>query len=73
MIASSIEKEYPYHITCPTLLIIGDYDNAPTKRLNQLWAENTVFVLLQIANAGHNSNIDQPKIVNQAIEDFIGG
>lgn len=72
MLAEAVEQNRPYQLTCPTLLICGQYDQAGSvKKYNKDWTRNTGFSLVWIPNAGHNSNIDNPEAVNNEIENFI--
>ncbi|MDE6591593.1 MAG: alpha/beta hydrolase [Oscillospiraceae bacterium] len=66
------EDNCDLEISCPTLLIIGEKDiTGKVKAYNKAWSKNTGFPLVTIPNAAHNSNIDNPKAVNKAIEEFI--
>lgn len=72
ILAEAIEQNRPYDIDCPALLICGEQDHAgSSKRYNRAWAKKTGFPLLWIKNAGHNSNTDQPELINASIENFI--
>ena len=58
-----------YEIKCPALLICGEQDHAGScVRYNKAWHKNTGIPLEWIKDAGHNSNTDQPEIVNRLIE-----
>lgn len=58
-------------INCPVLLLVGDRDKTGKVRsYNKMWAEKTGYKLVIIENAGHNSNVDNPKAVNNEIEKF---
>lgn len=72
ILAEAIEQDRPYEIDCPALLICGVKDRAGSaKRYNRAWAKRTGLPILWVENAGHNSNTDQPEIINQAIETFV--
>ena len=72
ILAQAIEKNRPYDIDCPALLICGEKDQAgSSKRYNRAWTKKTGLPLLWVKNAGHNSNTDQPELVNAMIEKFI--
>lgn len=72
ILAEAIEKKRPYDIPCPALLICGEKDQAgSSRRYNRAWAKKTGFPLLWVKNAGHNSNTDQPELINASIENFI--
>ena len=72
MLAEAMEKDLPYEITCPALLICGEKDMAGSCiRYNKAWHKHTNIPLEWIKDAGHNSNTDQPEIVNELIENFV--
>lgn len=72
ILAEAIEKKRSYDIDCPALLICGEKDQAgSSKRYNRAWAKKTGFPLLWVKNAGHNSNTDQPELINAMIGKFI--
>ena len=72
ILSEAYEKDLPYEIKCPALLICGEKDKAGSSvRYNKLWHKNTGIPIEWIKNAGHNSNTDQPEIVNKLIENFI--
>lgn len=72
ILAQAIEKDRPYRLDCPTLLLCGGEDRAGSaKRYNARWAEEETLPLVWLPNAGHNSNCDAPERVNGLIEDFI--
>ena len=67
-----IEADLPYIVDCPALLICGKCDQAgSTKRYNKAWHKTTGIPIEWIEKAGHNSNTDQPELVNSLIERFI--
>lgn len=72
MLAEAMEADLPYGIQCPALLICGEKDRAGSCiRYNKAWHKTTGIRLEWIKDAGHNSNTDQPEIVNGLIESFI--
>lgn len=72
MLAEGIEADLPYKISCPALLICGEKDNAGSCiRYNKAWHKKTGIPIEWIKGAGHNSNTDEPDIVNSLIENFI--
>lgn len=72
ILANAIEADLPYEIRCPALLICGEKDRAGSCiRYNKAWHRNTNIPLKWIKNAGHNSNTDQPEIINHLIEDLV--
>ena len=72
MLAEAMEKDLPYEIKCPALLICGEKDMAGSCiRYNKAWHKHTGIPLEWIKGAGHNSNTDAPTVVNALIEEFI--
>lgn len=72
MLAEAMEWDLPYEITCPALLICGEKDKAGSaKRYNREWHRRSGLDIAWIPNAGHNSNTDQPEMVNELIERFV--
>ena len=72
ILAEAVEKNLPYEIKCPALLICGKQDKAGSCiRYNKAWHKNTGISLEWIKDAGHNSNTDQPELVNSLIEKLI--
>ena len=72
MLAEAMEKDLPYAIKCPALLICGEKDRAGSCiRYNKAWHKGTGIPIEWIPNAGHNSNTDAPDVVNGLIETFI--
>lgn len=59
-------------ITCPTLIIVGEEDVAtvPAKSeyLHQHISDSR---LVRIPRAGHTSSVEEPELVNEAIEVFL--
>ena len=73
MLAEAMEKDLPYAINCPALLICGEKDKAGSCiRYNKAWHKNTNIPLKWIKDAGHNSNTDKPEEINQLIEMVVG-
>ena len=59
-------------ITCPVLLLIGEQDKTgKVRQYNRAWAQKTRFPLEIIPDAAHNSNVDNPAAVNEAIARFL--
>ena len=59
-------------LPCPVLLIVGEKDNTGKVRAyNKEWAKRTGYPLVWISNAAHNSNVDNPSVVNETINGFI--
>ena len=69
MLAEAMEKDLPYEIKCPAVLICGEKDHAGScVRYNKAWHKNTGIPIHWIKDAGHNSNTDAPEVVNAVIE-----
>lgn len=67
-----MEADLPYELHCPALLICGERDRAGScVRYNKAWHKQTGLRLEWIRDAGHNSNTDQPQLVNRLIEEFV--
>ena len=74
ILAEAMEADLKYELKCPALLLCGEKDQAGSvKRYNRRWAKETGITLVWIPDAGHNSNADQPEMVNTEIEKFLGG
>lgn len=74
MLAEAMEADLPYRIPCPALLVCGQKDHAGSCiRYNKAWHKNTGIPLVWIPDAGHNSNTDQPEMVNAHIRRFWDG
>ena len=54
ILAEAVEKDLPYEIKCPALLICGEQDKAGScVRYNKAWHKNTGIPLEWIKDAGH--------------------
>lgn len=72
ILAEAMEKDLPYRIPCPALLLCGEKDHAGSCiRYNKAWHKKTGIRLEWIQNAGHNSNTDAPRTVNHLIEKLV--
>ena len=72
MLGEAYEKDMPYEIKCPAMLICGEKDKAGSaKRYNKVWHKDSGIPIHWIKDAGHNSNTDKPEIINQLVEDFV--
>lgn len=70
--AGFLEDNQDLDITCPALLLVGEKDRTgKVKTYNQKWTARTGIKQIIIPNAAHNSNVDNPKKVNECIDDFI--
>ena len=59
-------------ITCPTLVIVGEDDQATPVAESEYMAERIpTSTLVTIRQAGHLSNVEQPITFNQAIQSFL--
>ena len=72
-LARAVAADRAPEITCPTLLICGEKDAAESaRRYNRAWSRTTGLPVHWIADAGHNSTIDNPAALNRLIEGFLG-
>lgn len=72
ILAEAMEKDLPYEIKCPALLICGEKDHAGSCiRYNKAWHKDTNIPIEWIKDAGHNSNTDKSEMVNGLIEKFV--
>ena len=72
ILAEAMEADLPYEIDCPVLLMCGEHDKAgSTKKYNQNWTKIDKLPIVWIPNAGHNSNTDNPEMVNNTIQEFL--
>ena len=72
ILAEAMEKDLPYEIKCPSLLICGTKDHAGSGiRYNREWHRKTKIPLKWIEGAGHNSNTDKPEMINSLLEEFF--
>lgn len=72
ILAKAIEKNLAYEIKSPHMTICGKMDRAGSCiRYLKAYEKNTGKTIKWIDNAGHNSNSDQPQIVNRLIDDFV--
>lgn len=72
ILAEAMEADLSYRLNCPSLLICGEKDHAGScKRYNKAWHRNTGIPIHWLKNAGHNSNTDEPQLVNQLIDNFV--
>ena len=72
MLAEAMEADLPYEIKCPALLICGEKDRAGScVRYNKAWHKETGIQIEWIKGAGHNSNTDEPEMINRLIDEFF--
>jgi pimeloyl-ACP methyl ester carboxylesterase len=61
-------------IKCPTLIIVGDQDIATVPDKARFVHKNIPqSKLVIIPGAGHTSSVEEPELVNKAIEEFLMG
>lgn len=64
--AGFLEENCDLEITCPTLILVGEYDRTgKVKQYCSAWSKKTGFPLRIISKAAHNSNYDNSEAVNQ--------
>lgn len=72
ILADAMERDLPYEIRCPALLLCGSRDHAGSCiRYNKKCHKNTQLPLVWIEGAGHNANTDKPEEINRLIENFL--
>ena len=72
IVADAVSADLPYKIDFPALLICGEKDKAGSCiRYNKAWHKRTGFPIEWIKDAGHNSNTDQPDLINKILDNFI--
>ena len=72
ILAEAMEADLPYRLQCPALLICGEKDRAGSCiRYNKAWHQRTGIPIHWLKNAGHNSNTDEPQLVNQILDAFL--
>ena len=70
--SEAVEKNLSYEVKCPQLVICGKEDRAGSCiRYLKAYERNTGKFVQWIDKAGHNSNTDQPDIVNRLIDEFL--
>jgi len=70
--AGFLEDNCDLEIKCPMLLIVGEKDKTgKVISYNKQWSKDTGAPVVRIKDAAHNSNDDQPEIVNEKIDTFI--
>lgn len=72
MLAEAVEAKLPYEIKCPALLLCGTEDHAGSCiRYSKAWHKKSGIPIRWTEGAGHNSNTDEPELVNSIIEEFL--
>lgn len=64
-------REHLSDIKCPTLVIAGDRDYTPTSRKERFVKRMPNARLVEVADSGHATPIDQPEIFNQVLQEFL--
>jgi len=60
------------HITCPTLVMVGQEDVATPPSESQYMVDRIPNVRYEtIPHAGHLSNLEQPEVFNRLLESFL--
>ena len=72
ILAGAVKRDLPYDIKCPVQVVCGEKDHAGSCiRYAREWNKRIGVPLEWIKNAGHNSNTDQPDLINSMIENFV--
>lgn len=72
--AGFLEDNCDLSIKCPVLLLVGNKEKTgKVIPYNTQWSKDINTPITWIENAAHNSNDDQPELVNKYIEEFIKG
>ena len=70
--SEAVEMKFSYEVKCPQLVICGKEDRAGSCiRYLKAYERKTGKSVQWIDEAGHNSNTDQPDIVNRLIDEFL--
>lgn len=68
----AVSPEQLAAITCSTLIVVGEEDVATVPAKSEYMAEHIPgSQLLRIPRAGHTSTVEEPALINQAIDDFL--
>ncbi len=70
-VGSGFHAEADYQIGCPLLIAHGDHDYASLQKQAVQWAKRDQATLIQISEAGHIANYDNPAFFNQSMLDFL--
>lgn len=72
--AGFLEDNREINMTCPILMLVGTKDKTGKVRAyNEAWSKKLNQDIVWIPDAAHNSNVDNPTAVNEAITRFIKG
>jgi proline iminopeptidase len=58
-------------IRIPTLFLVGEYDEARPETMLEYQALVPGSIVKVISGAGHLVNVDQPKVFNEVINEFL--
>jgi 3-oxoadipate enol-lactonase len=59
-------------VTRPVLFLVGDKDGVNPPAMRELHAALPGSKFVELAGAGHISNLDQPEAFTRAVKDFLG-
>lgn len=67
-----LERKETVKFDFPVFLIVGDSDNTGyVKKYNNMWSKHMGYPLREIANAAHNSNVDNYDEFNVIVAEFL--
>lgn len=67
-----LEDNFDLNIDVPVLIMYGKFDKVgKVKKYSNEWAREENYKLVEIPNAGYNANVDNPKVVNEEIYNFL--
>ena len=70
--AGFLEDNCDIKIECPVLLLVGEHDKTgKVIKYNKEWAKDLNINVTWVKDAAHNSNDDNPELVNSFIETFL--
>lgn len=68
----TLHAEPDYRIPCPLLIVRGEHDNSGAiRQLAPRWVARDAAAYVEIPNAGHMSNMDNPAEFNRAVLAFL--
>ena len=68
----ALHPEPGYHVPCPLLIVRGEHDRAGAIRQQApVWARRDAAEYAIIPDAGHLSNMDNPRVFNQRVLEFL--
>ena len=67
-----VQENQDLDIHCPVFILVGEHDKTgKVLSYSKAWHDATGFPMEIIPSAAHNSNYDNPDVVNAAIDDFL--